>query len=176
MDKDFEDYLETAEECLEIQAEIREEFLKMALSKLGIEREEFEEEKNKLPPQMQQILAMNKSLKPQTDPAFLPQGLSRAKTKEIFLETMSLQDRDNEEWKELYLKIDEYATGMGQVDAMEFAGGITQLLLVDILQIKYKVTEEQYSAAVQKYQIAKDPEIRSILQQQAMMGQMMGAQ
>lgn len=50
MKKNYEDYLSIVEECYEETKNIEIEYTSRALDKLGIEREEYEIEMQKIPP------------------------------------------------------------------------------------------------------------------------------
>jgi len=170
---EYEEYFEVCQDSLDLQKEIEEDFLKRALDKMGVEREEYEEELQKLPPQTLQMIMANKGAPKSGEGVKVPYKLDKAKTKKIFLEITSLQDRTNEKYKDLFEKLEEVAKKMDQMAGGQFVMGVMQLLVTDILWNDYKVKEEEYSAALQLHHIMEDPEIVRIMQQKAAMYQMM---
>ena len=172
-EENYEDYLEIAQECFELQRETEEEYLKRALDKLGIERDEYEEELAKLPPQTMQAIMANKGAAKSAENVAIPYSLTKAKTKEIFMEITSLQQRSNEKWKPLFEKMEAKIASMDQMTGGAVMMGIMQFLVTDILYNEYKVSEEQYTAALQKHRIMEDPDIVRMMRQQAAMYQMM---
>ena len=172
-ENDYDEYLELAQESLDLQKEIEEEYLKRALDKLGVEREEYEEELAKLPPQTLQMIMASKSAPKPTEGVALHRSLTKSRTKEIFLEITRLQERANEKWKDLFDKLEALVGTMDQMTGGGIMMGVMQLLVTDILQCEYGVSEEQYTAALQQHRIMEDPEIVRMMQQKQAMYQMM---
>lgn len=170
--EDYDEYLEVAQECLELQREVEEEYLQRALGKLGVDRDEYEEELTKMPPQALQMIMANKGAKPMEN-VEVPYHLTKGKTKEIFYELSSLQDRSNDKWKPLFEKLEALVLTMDQMTAGSMMMGIMQYLSGDILHNNYDITEEEYAAALQQYKTMEDPEIVRVMQQKAAMYNMM---
>ncbi len=169
----YDGYLETAQECADTMKEVEDGYLKRALDKLGLEREEYEEELSKMPPQALQMIMAGRAAPKSGEDVPLPYTLNKFKTKEIFMEITSLQDKTNAKWKELLEKIETLIASMDQMAANETMMVLMQFLVSDILFVEYKITDDQYSAALQKFRIMEDPEIARMMQQKAAMYQMM---
>jgi hypothetical protein len=172
-DHDFDEYLELAQEYFDHEKAVEEEFLGYALYKLGIDREEYEEELMNIPPETLQTLMQNKMAAKSGEGVEVPYTLTKQKTKNIFLEVTSIQEGSNEQWKDLFAKLEELKARLDRMMADSLTLAIMTYMVGDILNNEYNITEEQFAKAMEKHNIMQDKEICSLMQQKAAMYQMM---
>lgn len=164
-DNDFTEYLEVCQECLELQREVEEEYMTRALDKLGMEKEEFEEEAAQLPQEAMESMMARQGQPKLDEDISLPPNLNKARTKAIFKEINSIEDKNNEKYRELFEEIENVVKGMDQMSGMAVRMGISQFVESDILYNEHHITTEQLTKAMQVYQIVKDPEILGLIQE-----------
>lgn len=161
-DNEFSHYLEVCQEYLDSQSEIEEEYLVRALRKLKIEREDFEEsiEENGLPEVSTESIS-KKALETEGDKAVMP-SLTKERTKEIFISIVNLENKEKSKYVKLFEELEEITKVLDQRTAAAVKLGIKNLIMCDILNIEYNITEEQLAEAIQEFKINEDPDIMAM--------------
>lgn len=168
-DEEYDEYLETAQDCLDLQRDIEDEYLRRGLSKLGVEMEEYEGALASLPRETLQSIMAKKAKMDQLKPdAAVPVSRmpDRERTKRIFMES---EEGVQEKCKELIEKLRVLSTTLDPSIANYVTMGISQFITGDVLYNEYKVTEEELSAAINHYRIMEDPDVIRMQNQKAML-------
>lgn len=171
-ERDIDEYVDLLRETADQQKEIREDFLKYALGKLGLTVEEFELLVMTTNPPLYQVLQLNMPLVHSKEIATVPRDLTRTKARNILLSI--LQGAQDPQWTDIYKAIELSVNESNPQKVMMQVSPLIQILQADILKNEHNCTIEQFEAAKNKYNLQEDPMIRQLAMQMNMAAQIAG--